>query len=263
MDWFTKTKLNTTDQSDPYLNYFDFNHVITIEKNIDETNEMIKNILQNYTYSFERIKTYYTYQISQLKIHRSNVLLNIHKLSDNESIIGFNVIVSNNRIPSFNLMYSIIKKFEPNTIIPRILQKSSKKCCIINKILPITDIYIQMIKSLFIDQIEIGIKGIASLICDNNECFQLTPYLSYIDDIMNICNCLKRPKSIYECDIFALSSNICVRILVQSYKRGILDKVKYKETINKLHLLINNIQLKDAEQKRIFDESLELLCIFA
>jgi hypothetical protein len=259
MDLFLETKLNITDQSDPYLNYFDFNHVITIEKTINKTNEMIKDILQNYTYSFKRIKSYYTYKISQLKIHRSNVLLNIHKLSDNETVVGFNIITSNNRIPSYRLMYSIIKKIEPNTIIPRILRKSSR---ITNEILPISDIYIQMIKSLSIEQIEIGIKGIASLGCNDDKYYQLTPYLSYIDEIMNICDCLKKPKSTYECDIFTISSNICARILVQSYKKGILDKVKYKETINKLHLLINNIQYKDSEQKRIFDESLELLCIF-
>ena len=260
MDWFTKTKLNITDQSDPYLNYFDFNHVITIEKTIDETNEMIKNILQNYAYFFKRIKSYYNYKISQLKIHRSNVSLNIHKLSDNETIIGFNIIDSNNRIPSYHLMYSIIKKIEPNTILPSILRKSSH---ITNEILPVIDVYIQMIKSLFIDQIEIGIKGIAFVGCNDDKYYQLTPYLSYIDNIMNICDCLKKPKSTYECDIFAISSNTCARILVQSYKRGILDKVKYEEIINKLHLLINNIQYKDAEQKRIFDESLKLLDIFA
>ena len=42
MDWCLETKLNITERSDPYLNYYEFNHVITIDKNIDETNEMIK-----------------------------------------------------------------------------------------------------------------------------------------------------------------------------------------------------------------------------
>ena len=69
----------------------------------------------------------------------------------------------------------------------------------------------------------------------------------------------KNPKSIYECDIFTISSNVCARILFQTYKKGTLNIVEYKEIINKLRLFINNINYKDKEQERIFNESLDLL----
>ena len=260
MDWCLETKLNITEQSDPYLNYYEFNHIITIDKNIDETNEMIKNILKNmnYTYSSKKVKSYYSYQITQLKIYRSDVALNIHKLSDNKTVIGFNIITSNNRLPSYRLMYSIIKKINPDTIVPRFIRESDKKC-MTKEIYPITEIYITMIKSFFIDQINTGIKGIAESSCDDDNYYQLTPYLPYINDIMKVCNDCKNPKSIYECDIFTISSNTCARILFQSFKKGILDIIKYEQIIDELESLINNINYKDREQERIFKKSLVLL----
>lgn len=261
MDLILKSKFNITSESDPYLNYYNFNHVITVEKNINETNEMIKNILENmnYTYSSKKIESYYTYQITKLNIYRSNISLNIHKLSNYCSVIGFDIIVSNNRIPSYNLMYSIIKKIQPDTIIPRIIQKSNETYYKVDEIPSVSDIYIKMVRSLFINEIEIGIKGIASICCHNKICFKLIPYLPYINDIINICDKFKNPKSIYECDIFTISSNICARILFQTYKKGTLNIVEYKEIINKLRLFINNINYKDKEQELIFNESLDLL----
>ena len=59
--------------------------------------------------------------------------------------------------------------------------------------------------------------------------------------------------------IYLLYQVICARILFQTYKKGTLNIVEYKEIINKLRLFINNINYKDKEQERIFNESLDLL----
>ena len=156
-------------------------------------------------------------------------------------------------------MYSIIKKIQPDTIIPRIIQKSNETYCKVDETPSVSDIYIKMVRSLFINEIEIGIKGIASICCHNKICFNLIPYLPYINDIINVCDEFKNPKSIYECDIFTIASNTCAKILYQSYKKGIVNIIEYEERINKLELLINNINYKDREQERIFNKSLELL----
>jgi hypothetical protein len=222
--------LELTNASDPHLRFTSFNHTVTINKSLEITNELIKRTLNNMSLSYYQEDD--KYKITKLDINRATLSCSVFKLEEKKTLIGFNIVLSYAKTASYRLMYSILERIMPDISIPPILRERKLECCH-DKPKPVCGVYIDMLKSPFIDQIDTALKGIAHSGCEKKDCCHYLPYLPYIGDIMNISKTYANPRSEYEGDIFALSVHVVTRILTS-------QKAKYLPIIKEIGVLSNN-----------------------
>jgi hypothetical protein len=173
--------------------------------------------------------------------------------------------MSNYRIPSYQLMYEIIQKFQPNVNIPRIIQDKPKHIIGFdvdddfkhNYAKNHIDLHIKMIESPYIDDILVGLKGIARNEYNNYD--KSSIYLPYITNILDISKLYINPRSDYEADVFAISISIIGKILYNSYKKEILNKEKCNCINEAAKKLIDNFKWTEPECKRVCSKTLDLL----
>ena len=239
-----------TDASDPHLRFTSFNHTVALDKSLETTNELIKRTLNNMSLS------YYPdgenkYKITKLDINRATLSCSIFKLEEKKTLIGFNIVLSYAKMASYKLMYSILERIMPNISIPPLLRERKLKCCH-DKLKPVCGIYIDMLKSQFIDQIDIALKGIAHSGCGEKDCCHYLSYAPYINDIVNISKAYANPQSEYQGDVFALSIYVISRILI-SLHHGMNNK--YLSVIEEVGVLSNNFC------KRSIDDECKYSCM--
>ena len=245
------SELELTETSDPHLRFNSFNQMITLEKPLEITSELIRATLNNMSLSCypDNDCDYYCYKITKFDIDRASISCSILKLSEEKTVIGFNIILSYAKIPSYKLIYSILERIRPNISIPPMLRHKKLECCH-NKPQPAIEIYIKMLESPFIDEINIALKGIAHSGCKKTDCPHYLSYGPYLNNILNISNAYQNPISEYKADIFTLSIYVISRILISlQMKDQCCQKHKYLPIVKKVAILSDEFCSKSTDDQ--------------